>query len=169
LHTANAGALECTCEVVMPGRFEHSAHVVRLAILFAGGFLAFVIVRSALVPDDFGVYGFYRAGALDDARTPPLQHAGEAACLDCHTEVADLRKEARHATVRCEACHGPLAAHVEAPFDVKTRPLDPRLLCLQCHTQGPGKSLNFPQIVPADHIPDQPCADCHKPHRPKID
>ena len=25
----------------------------------------------------------------------------------------------------------------------------------------------FPQIMPADHGPDQPCADCHKPHRPK--
>ena len=153
----------------MSRRVQHSAHVVRMAGLFVGGFTIFLIVRSLLVPSDFGVYGFYRAGALDTARAAPVQHAGEAACVDCHTEVVDLRKEARHAPVRCEACHGPLARHAAEPFDVKPATLDPRLLCLQCHTSGPGKYATFPQIVPADHGPDQPCTDCHKPHRPKTD
>ena len=148
-------------------RSPHTAHVVRMAALFIGGFSLFLIVRSLLVPADFGVAGFYRFGALEAARVPAMQHAGEAACVECHTEVVSLRKEARHATVRCEACHGPAAKHVDAPFDVRLATLDPRGLCLQCHTAGPGKPARFPQVVPADHGPDQPCADCHKPHRPK--
>jgi hypothetical protein len=137
--------------------------------LFVGAFALFVVVRWFLVPPDFGVYGFYRAGALDDSRAIPAVYAGETTCLDCHSDVGDLRKEARHAALRCEACHGPLARHASGDFEIKPRALNPRLLCLQCHTKGPGKPVGFPQIVPADHAGDGPCTDCHKPHRPKID
>ena len=151
----------------MPGRAPHAAHVFRLAVLFVAAFVAFLVVRASLVPADFGVYGFYRAGALDAARERAPQYAGESACLDCHSVVGDLRKEARHVGVKCEACHGPLALHASGESDVKPRALNPRLLCLQCHTQGAGKPLNFPQVVPADHSSEGPCTECHAPHRPK--
>ena len=37
-----------------------------------------------LVPSDFGVYGFYRAGALNDVKARPIAYAGRAACEECH-------------------------------------------------------------------------------------
>ena len=51
----------------MSGRFGHSGHVLRFAALFVVGFIAFVVIRASMIPKDFGVLGFYRAGALDDA------------------------------------------------------------------------------------------------------
>jgi hypothetical protein len=143
--------------------------VFRVVALFAGGFLLFLLVRSALVPPDFGVYGFYRAGALADNRARPVAYAGQMACVDCHSEVIETRKAGRHATIACEACHGPLARHAAGNFDPKPTRLDPRQLCLQCHARSAGKPASFPQMVAVDHSPEGACATCHQPHRPKIE
>jgi len=155
------------CESPVPDR--HYGHVVRVFGLFAGGFVAFMVVRGFLIPSDFGVYGFYRAGALADVRARSPLYAGEPACVDCHTDVVELRAQARHKVVRCEACHGPLATHATGDLTVKPRALNPRQLCLTCHIAGTGKPAGFPQVVPADHSGDGPCTECHKPHRPKVD
>jgi hypothetical protein len=150
-----------------PSRYQH---LYRAAGLFAAGLLGFVILRQALVPADFGVEGFYRAGALTDARAIPIKYGGEAACLDCHEGVGDERKGARHEKLRCETCHGPLATHATGDDQTKPRPLNPRLLCLSCHTELRGRPTSvIPQIAPADHGGDGPCVECHKPHRPKIE
>lgn len=153
----------------MNDRFRDIAHVIRVIGLFAAGFAVFLVVRWALVPSDFGVYGFYRAGALADNQARPLRYAGQTLCLDCHADVGETRKGSRHATINCEACHGPMARHASGNFDIKPLALNPRLLCLQCHTKSAGKPTSFPQIVLADHGGDGPCTDCHKPHRPKIE
>jgi hypothetical protein len=153
----------------MGGRFSHLTHVARVAALFIGGFAVFLILRLALIPQDFGTLGFYRAGALADVQAQPLVYAGEAPCLDCHVDVRDMRVGSRHARIKCEACHGPLARHATGDFEVKPRALNPRLLCLRCHTQSAGQPSTFPQIVPADHGGDGACTECHKPHRPKIE
>jgi hypothetical protein len=152
----------------MPGGPRHHNHVLRVLGLFAAGFAAFVVVRHFMIPGDFGVYGFYRAGALDDAMKLPVMHAGETVCLDCHPDVGLARRASRHAHLRCEACHGPLARHATGAVDAKPPALNPRLLCLRCHTKQPGLPAGFPNIDPADHMGDGPCADCHQPHSPKI-
>lgn len=164
-----AKAQESETHLLMPGGPRHHDHVYRVLGLFAAGFAAFVVFRYFLVPPDFGVYGFYRAGALDDARARTPLYAGETLCLDCHSDVGDVRKTARHAKLRCEACHGALAAHASGNVDAKPPALNPRLLCLRCHTTQAGQPSGFPNIVPADHAGEVPCVDCHKPHRPKID
>ena len=151
----------------MPGGRRHYDHVLRVLGLFAGGFTVFLIVRYLMIPADFGVYGFYRAGALDDARKQVPVHAGETICLDCHTDVGKVRQDSRHKAVRCEACHGPLAKHV-ADSTVKPPALNPRLVCLKCHTTQAGLPPGFPNISPSEHMGEGPCADCHKPHSPKI-
>ena len=155
----------------MPEGRRHYQHVLRVLGLFAAGFAAFVIVRWALIPADFNLdgYGFYRAGALDDVKAQAPLFAGEQKCLDCHTDVGDVRKDSRHANVRCEACHGPLAKHASGDIEVKPRALNPRTLCAQCHTTQRGLPAGFPNVVPADHAGDAVCTDCHKPHRPKIE
>jgi predicted CXXCH cytochrome family protein len=152
----------------MRGRFQHYEHVLRVAGLLATGLVVFIIVRGALVPSDFGVYGFYRAGTLEDIKAQTPAFAGHDACEPCHTPVFDLRKTARHANLNCEACHGPAAKHAENPLEVKPKTLDGRTLCLTCHTKLPGKPAFMPQIVPADHAGDAECTACHQPHHPKI-
>ena len=47
-------------------------HVFRVGALLFGGLLVFVIFRWSFVPADFGVYGFYRAGALHDNQALPI-------------------------------------------------------------------------------------------------
>jgi hypothetical protein len=142
--------------------------VIRVAAVFAIGFLAFVVVRHSLVPPDFGVYGFYRAGALDDARAHPIVYAGRETCAVCHGEVAAKQKSGRHAEVGCEACHGALARHAGGEFTPKPRVLNPRLLCVSCHTKMEGKYASFPQVDPVEHAGDAACTACHQPHAPRI-
>ena len=152
----------------MARRPRHYDHVLRVAAVFGVGFVAFLLVRSMLIPSDFGVYGFFRAGALTDVRARPVSYAGEAACVDCHNTVADERRPSKHVQVHCEACHGPLAKHAAGEMDTPPAKPDSRLLCPTCHTKSVGKPVGFPQVVVADHAGDAECTACHKPHSPKI-
>lgn len=142
------------------------SHLLRVAALFAAGIAAFFVMRGLLVPSDFGRYGHYRAGALADNQKRPVAFAGKTACLDCHSDVADAQKGSRHATVRCEACHGPLAGHADNP-DVKPAKLAPERLCLTCHRSIAGRPAKFPQIDPDEHAGGVECTSCHKPHHPE--
>ena len=152
----------------MSRRPRHYDHVLRVAALFGIGFVAFLVVRSVLVPADFGRYGFFRAGALDDVRARPTAFAGEATCVDCHGTVAEERQPSKHAPVRCEACHGPLNKHAAGELDPLPPKLDSRKLCATCHTKLAGRPNWFPQVVIADHAGDAECTACHQPHHPKI-
>jgi hypothetical protein len=139
----------------------------RAGALLAFGFLGFLIARHFLVPADFGVYGFYRAGALDDARARPVSFAGRETCAVCHGEVVESQKGSRHANVGCEACHGPLAKHASGDLDPKPKIAAPDTLCLTCHVKMAGKYAAFPQIDPAAHY-GETCTACHQPHHPAI-
>jgi len=148
--------------------WQDKAHLVRMAVLFAAGVVFFIAFRAWMVPADFGVYGHYRAGALDDVRARPVRYAGRAACEDCHADVVAARQGSRHARIGCEACHGPLVAHVQAGGDKKPALPDSRVLCPRCHYASPWKPKTFPQVVVAEHSPEGPCIACHKPHAPKM-
>jgi predicted CXXCH cytochrome family protein len=149
----------------MSGRFQHYDHVIRVASLFVGGLALFLILRSTLIPADFGLIGFYRAGALDDARAVPMKHAGQQVCATCHVEIDALKQEARHARISCEACHGPALSHVEE-FEPKPVIAEPRALCVRCHGASAGRPAFLPVVVPDDHAGDVSCTDCHNPHKP---
>lgn len=152
----------------MGDRFGNYSHLIRMAGLFAVGIIVFLVARSFSVPADFGVYGHYRAGALDDARTQAIAFAGQAACVECHSDIGDLRKTARHAKVSCESCHGALATHAAGEEPLKpTRP-DGVKTCIGCHLKSRSKPSTFAQIEVADHAGDNRCIDCHNPHAPKI-
>jgi cytochrome c7-like protein len=152
----------------MGGRPNDYSHLIRIAALFAAGLLVFLTGRSFFVPKDFGVYGHYRAGALDDARARPVTFAGQAACVECHSDIGDLRKTSRHATVSCEACHGPLATHAAGDEPLEPVRPDGVKTCVGCHLQSRSKPPAFPQINVADHAGDNRCVECHNPHAPKI-
>lgn len=152
----------------MGDRFRDSAHLVRMAGLFVVGLVLFLVGRSFFVPDDFGIYGHYRAGALDDARARPIVFAGQAACVTCHADVGEARQAAPHARVSCEACHGPLATHAAGEPPLQPRRPDGRDLCVACHAASPSKPTAFPQVVVSDHAGDARCIECHNPHTTKV-
>ena len=145
--------------------FGDAEHLFRLAGVFVALFVAFLLVRAVLIPKSFGEYGHYRAAALGEARARGVTFAGRATCLECHEDVGTAKAGGKHAGVGCEACHGPLAAHVADPATVVPQKPDPAVLCLVCHVQNLAKPKGFPQIEPKDHYGDA-CGACHKPHVP---
>jgi hypothetical protein len=148
--------------------FKDREHLFRVAALFLLGTAAFFLLRAFMVPTDFGLYGPYRASALDDARAQAISFAGQKACVECHADVDEARKAARHVSLSCESCHGPLARHASGEDQRKpTRP-DGRRTCLICHTANKSKPKVFPQILIADHAPEGACIECHQQHAPKI-
>jgi hypothetical protein len=155
-------------EVAVARIFGHREHLVRVAGLFVAGIVVFVALQALLIPKGFGLYGHYRAGALDDARARPIVYGGRAACLDCHADAADAAKGSGHAGVRCEACHGPLAAHAGDPGAHAAKRPDPAVLCVRCHQQNVARPAGFPQKDRAEHAGDEPCTTCHVAHHPRM-
>jgi hypothetical protein len=151
----------------MPRRFRDFEHVLRIAGLFVLGTAAFLVWRAAMVPPTFYRYGHFRAAALDAVMAQPLAYAGQAACVDCHSDVGEARAAGRHARVACEACHGPQARHAAGEGEKPTRPVALKL-CPVCHAAGQGKPATFPQVVVKDHMGDTPCTECHQAHNPHI-
>jgi hypothetical protein len=141
-------------------------HLLRLAALFAGGVLVFLILQAVLVPSDFGETGHYRSSALAVNRDRPIVHAGETACLECHSDVQEVRDATPHKTVRCESCHGPQASHA-AGGDPPARP-DVTILCARCHARSASRPRAFPQVVVREHAGEETCTGCHTPHAPGL-
>jgi hypothetical protein len=149
--------------------FGHKGHLARVAALFLAGIAAFLVLQALLVPKGFGVYGHYRAGALEDNRARALSYAGRAACVECHADAADAAKGGRHEGVRCEACHGPLARHAEDPAAQKAVKPDPRVLCVRCHQANVARPARFAQIDAAEHAGQESCTTCHVAHNPGVE
>lgn len=149
-------------------RFKDMEHLLRLAALFAGGVLVFGVARAELVPATFGTLGHYRAKAIDDIGSKPIEHAGQAACAECHVDVVDLRANARHKGIACESCHGPLAAHAANPADGTPKLPIATPLCIHCHAANTGKPKRYPTVDIKEHAGTESCVTCHKPHDPRI-
>jgi hypothetical protein len=137
-----------------------------VAVLFGAGVLVFVALQWLLVPKGFGVYGHYRAGALDDNRARPLVHAGRGACVECHSDVWELLQRGHHGQVRCEGCHGALAKHAQDPSAATAVKPDPKTLCVRCHQESVARPAKFPQVDAAAHSGGEVCTSCHKAHDP---
>ena len=146
--------------------FRDAGHLFRLAGVFATLGVVFLIARAVFTPAGFGVYGHYRSGALGEIRAREITFAGRAACLECHEEINTKKKAAKHAGIGCEACHGPLQAHVADASTVVPQKPDAKTLCVVCHMENLAKPRNFPQIDPKEHAGDDDCVKCHDPHAP---
>ncbi|MBI4906443.1 MAG: hypothetical protein HY820_22630 [Acidobacteria bacterium] len=151
----------------MKDTFREASHLVRLVVVLAVAIVAFLGLRGAVVPKDFGQYGHYRPGALEDSRAKPIVFAGQQDCVVCHEDQAKARDSGRHARITCEACHGPQAKHVEDPSN---KPKLPQVsaICTNCHEKDVAKPKWLPQQVTKDHANGMECNSCHKPHAPKM-
>ncbi|MBI4520140.1 MAG: hypothetical protein HY701_04845 [Gemmatimonadetes bacterium] len=141
--------------------------VTRLIVLFAAGVVAILAARRYLVPPTFGEIGHYRAAAVDSIVARKKKYAGHQECALCHDRIAETRLSGHHRGVACEVCHGPAAAHVATPLDVKPTAPRERGLCPLCHAYNPSRPTGFPQIDSVAHNPLIPCIGCHDPHQPE--
>jgi len=147
--------------------FRSYEHLLRLAALFAVGATLFLGLRWWLVPSDYGRLGPYRAAALAANQARPIVYAGQLACVDCHSDVAELRRTNKHERIGCESCHGPLAAHAADPANAAIRP-DPRGTCAVCHVPDVAKPRGFKTVNFAEHAEPGSCTSCHPAHAPKL-
>lgn len=148
--------------------FRDKEHLIRMAGLFAGGIVVFLVLRGVLVPADFGELGHYRTGAFAENSSIGPSFAGRGLCESCHDDVADARLGSAHAAVGCEACHGALAGHAEDPGASAPELPQATPLCLSCHRSGVAKPKWFPQVEPEGHAEGEACQECHAPHHPEI-
>ena len=142
--------------------------LVPLAIIFVLVIGSLVVARWLLVPETFGTYGHYRAQAVQEIASQEVAYAGYKACLDCHSEVYQLKQQSRHRGVACEVCHGPAAGHVQAPDEYMPEAPRGRGYCPLCHGYNLSRPTGFPQIIPEQHNPGQACMSCHNPHNPLL-
>ena len=148
--------------------FRNGEHLIRVLLLLTLGVVAFLVIRRTVVPPEFGKYGHFRPGAMDDIRARPIKFAGHETCETCHSDQAEVKSKGKHANVGCEACHGPLAKHAADPSSVVPQLPDTAVLCARCHEANQAKPKWFPQVVTAEHSGGMACNTCHKPHSPKI-
>lgn len=141
--------------------------VKRLSLLLAVLVVVFIIVRSELVPSDFGEYGHYRASALNEIAAQEIHYAGQEVCNECHDDVMETKNLSYHENVSCEVCHGPAADHADDPDSFLPDAPRERNYCPVCHEYLPSRPTGFPQIIATSHNPVKPCITCHDPHDPK--
>jgi formate-dependent nitrite reductase cytochrome c552 subunit len=153
---------------------RHAKHALRAFIALVVALVAIVLGRSAFVPVSWGQYGSYRAANVPQQMALSPMHGGNASCTTCHdTEPAALAA-GPHATLSCESCHAPLAAHVQDDEKIADMPKRKSAeLCLQCHSQLDARPSTHPQIVARQHLDEmgvefteESCFDCHSPHAP---
>ncbi|MBU1185947.1 MAG: hypothetical protein KKD56_00370 [Acidobacteria bacterium] len=140
--------------------------VKRLLIPVSILILSFILLRSFLIPPDFGKYGHYRASAVDEIAAKDIKYIGQEACEDCHDDVVAKKNMSYHRNVMCEVCHGPSAAHIEDPDGNKLSAPRERGYCPLCHEYIPARPTGFPQIVSESHNPMKACIACHDAHDP---
>lgn len=145
-----------------------AGHLVRIAVVFLFALFAFLGLRGLVVPKSFGQYGHYRGDALKEISSRPIVHAGQAACADCHEDILNTKKAGKHAGLKCEGCHGPLASHAADPTAVKPQKPDTAVLCARCHDQNAARPRGFPQVNAKEHSGGAACGDCHQPHTPSL-
>ena len=149
---------------------EHTKHLWRITLLLTLLFFAVVIVRHFLVPESFGVMGFYRYDALFEESNRDPVHGAPGACGECHDEIAGTKAAGHHADVRCELCHAPLTTHVKDDEVIATMTINRSYkLCGYCHQRLQARPADMVQIDFREHlelgsgevIPHEACVECH--------
>ena len=150
-------------------------HVFRPLLVMVGLIVIVLIIRSFYVPKDFGIhdrgymYGWYRAGNIEDWKKVSVKYQGKDYCKDCHAANYESIGKTPHAIIQCENCHGPAMDH---PSDPGKLTVDKsRDLCLRCHSWLPYPTSGRAKIRgidPAAHNPGIECVMCHNPHNPTL-
>jgi hypothetical protein len=167
---------------------RHWGHFARLVGLIVIAVTGFLVVRSQVVPKDFGLTGHFRQSALADAQAREPRHIGSAACGDCHTEIFSAWSAGKHHIPQCENCHGPGLMHMKTVSEDSTKGYPDKMLkvsklairrptgiqeCKWCHLKTFERPTTLKSITSVqEHItskggtfsPASKCIDCHNPH-----
>jgi hypothetical protein len=158
---------------------KHYSHIIRFAIILILVGICFLLVRSFLVPDSFGIYGtykygFHRGDSDREQAAQPAFYRGADKCVQCHADQKNNITAGGHKDVTCEACHGVWQAHNSQTKSVVTKDISSEA-CLLCHEKLDARPKEFPQIEGLKkHMLEQEqdfedgmaCGDCHDPHEP---
>jgi hypothetical protein len=153
---------------------RHAKHIFRVFLLLMVAVVALVLGRDFLVPPTFGQFGHYRAANVEQQRSFPPRHGGDASCRPCHAAQYDAHAAGPHQNVRCELCHAPVAVHAADGKKIAKMPIRKTAdLCVLCHERLEARPATHPQIQPKQHVVEQgsepsaeSCFDCHDPHSP---
>jgi len=133
-----------------------------------------LLVRTLLVPGDFGIYergymyGWHRRGNEAEWKAVRVKYKTAALCWGCHKDKYDALKNSAHRSISCENCHGPNYDHPRDPLGLTIDRA--RSLCIRCHAFLPYKTSDrtgIRGINPETHYPQAECVLCHIPHNPK--
>ncbi len=141
-----------------------------------GGFFAFLIVRSLLIPHSFGTFDHYRGDNVAEQREKPVNFGERTSCAECHSDQAALHGKGKHLAVQCQNCHAPLSVHIKDGVFQEKMPIDrAATLCLRCHGELPSRPKDFPQIDIKEHLESRGlllaggvCLSCHRAHDPSL-
>ena len=159
-------------------RSKYNAHVIRIILFLAVLALVGLAARAIMVPKDFGKYGHYRAGAIEDEMNREVRNGTNDSCLACHPYIKEMHFSGVHKTVSCEFCHGPVADHIQENTVIAKLPKkqgeEITTLCLRCHNQiiraRPKESIKM--VSMPNHLEekkvrlDHTCDQCHNVHAP---
>lgn len=102
-----------------------TAHLIRLAAVFAVGFVVFVTAKSLATPATWNhdMANWFRLKSLDDMKKQVPAYANDnAACAkECHEKINKKLRKSPHKGTACDSCHGALADHIDvAKVDFET-------------------------------------------------
>lgn len=146
-------------------------HLKRAFTILALIIIAFIFVRSLVVPESFGQYGWYRGDSVRELRNLGANYTGSTSCgeANCHENIYTVWSKDRHKTVNCETCHDPAQKHVLNAREPLRKADDSRDFCGKCHFKRISRPETFPQIDSETHGEDLRCVYCHNPHKPWFD
>jgi len=158
---------------------KHYSHIIRFVVILILVGIGFLLVRSFLVPDSFGIhgtykYGFHRGDSDKEQEDRPALYSGADKCIACHADQAGEIAAGGHKSVICEACHGVWQAHNSQTKSKVTKDASVEA-CLLCHQKLDARPKDFPQVESLEkHMQDQEqelengmtCLDCHFAHEP---
>ena len=91
-------------------------------------------------------------------------------CKKCHVTIDSIKITGKHASIKCQYCHGPAFKHTRYP---QRNPLivnSSKAFCLKCHAIGNVVSdKTIKQIDSLKHNAGSTyCITCHNPHSPLL-
>ena len=149
------------------------SHVWRPLYVAIGLVILILIVRSFLLPDDFGsyergyMYGWHRLGNEQEWKDFKVKYKTREYCKNCHYDNYEKIMQTPHAIINCENCHGPAVDHPQDPPKLEINKT--RQQCLRCHARLPDKGSGravIRSVQNAEHNPGMECVLCHNPHKP---
>jgi len=157
---------------------KNNTHVKRVFALLIIALIIGFGIRQLLIPDTWGIIGYYRAEGLKDILSQQQVYQSQETCAACH-DIYDIHEKDVHFDVQCEDCHEPADVHIaeieaflkqngqgpteSGKYSEETLEAVPENLvqmpkeytlegCLYCHRKLESRPHDFAQVDPREHF-----------------